>query len=223
MPSASGMTDRRAQRADQGLLMWVRAEADRVAEQFRHTGPRTAASINLAALLMVAIGASLWQPSFRMQRAPAPSAALAPAPRAVTIIGASPRGADCRDQTWPYIDRHCLNYGPPQTATAAPAAQTSGNAPAINPDLREPVAAAAPVQPAPPAPVQPATQSRVPYGHAQAPSTDDVSIADDPEELGPSEEELRAQAQAEARQRRRIRHRDTFGRHGHFWIGPFRF
>jgi hypothetical protein len=195
-----------------------------------------AATTNLAVLLLVTVGMSIWQPSFRLQRSAAPENPLAPAPTAVKMIDAAPRGIECREQTWPYIDRRCLNYGKAQQETMTPAQQpqtavavkpeTSGHAPAtMPPSPRTQDALGSPVAPAA---IEAAPQAVPQNGRAAAeqplaPSTDDVQVADeDPVEYAPTEEELRAQARAEARQRRRARHHDFF-RHGHFWIGPFRF
>jgi hypothetical protein len=203
-------------------LAWMRAQTLHVASQIRHVGPKGAATANLVALLLVTIGMPLWQPSFGMSRDSGPVQPLAPAPAAVKMIDAAPRGVDCREQTWPYIDRHCLNYGKaqpeiaaqgqPQSATA-PKPETSGHAPSnVQPPVQQTrIAPAAPVDAAPP---------RMDRSTSE-PSTDDVRVADDePVEYAPTEEELRAQARAEARQRRRARHHRG---HGHFWIGPFRF
>jgi hypothetical protein len=225
MPSASRMS--RSSVANAGV--WARAQARQVADQCRHVSPKGAATTNLVVLLLMTVGVSVWQPSFQLRRPAAADNPLAPAPTAVKMIDAAPRGADCREQTWPYIDKSCLNYGKAETTTppqpqAGIAAKpvTTGRAPAsIPPRIQEMQAAPAvpaAIDAAPPAPPQASRATA-----AEQPSTDDVQVADDdPAEYAPTEEELRAQARAEARQRSRARHRDFF-RHGHFWIGPFRF
>lgn len=139
------------------------------------------------------------------------------------MIDAAPRGAECREQTWPYIDRRCLNYGKAQPQTAAVKPETSGHAPANalpQPRIQETrIVPAAPARiDTPPAALQ--QNGRDNAGQPALPSADDVSVADnEPVEYAPTEEELQAQARAEARQRRKARQRN----HGHFWIGPFRF
>jgi hypothetical protein len=199
-----------------GVAAWIRGQFDYVGEHLRHVGPRTAATGNLTALIGIAFVISVWQPSFRMSRTGEPARPLAPAPLAVKMIDAAPRAAECREQTWPYIDRRCLNYGEAQPEVIKPALpslpqpETSGHSQAAAPDLR-----VVPQQ-APAMQATPQHERAVPT--APVTSTDDVRIAEEPEEFAPTEEELRAQARAEARQRRKARHRGH-----HFWIGPFRF
>jgi hypothetical protein len=174
--------------------------------------------------LLVTVGMSLWQPSFGMRRESGPLHPLAPAPTAVKMIDAAPRGVECREQTWPYIDQRCLSYGKAQPDNAAqaqprtaiaPKPETSGHAPANN--VQQP---SVETRIAPAATQVPSAHEPAAVGQPVESSTDDVRVADEePAEYTPTEEELRAQARAEARQRRRARHRS----HGHFWIGPFRF
>jgi hypothetical protein len=213
------------------LEAWVRAQAGQISDHFRHLTPKSAATANLVILLLITAGLSLWQPPFQPKPPVRVEKPLAPAPTAVKMIDAAPRASECREQTWPYLDRHCLNYGKAQPDTpvaATPRAveakpETSGRAPVTlhAPPIQETrIAPATPPVAAPPVPAQP----NHPVAEQPMPSTDDVRVADDdePVEYVPTEEELRAQARAEARQRRRARHRDFF-RHGHFSIGPFRF
>lgn len=202
---------------------WLRAQGSSAAGHMRSASERSAASINLAGLLFVALTAAIWQPDLRLvSRAAEEARPLAAPPAAVTIIGATPRGKECSEQTWPYIERRCLSYAAPGANTemkfAAPAA--SGNAPAQGPDAR---VAAPPVNDAPVAQPSPQTQKPSAADRRAEPSTDDVSVMDDADEYQPlTEEEVRAIARAEARERRRMMRQDFF-RHGHFQIGPFRF
>lgn len=78
---------------------WLRAQTSHVAEHFRHVSPKSAATANLVLLLLVTVGVALWQPSFRLQRAASPENPLTPAPAAVKMIDAAPRGSECREQT----------------------------------------------------------------------------------------------------------------------------
>lgn len=184
--------------------MWLRAQTAHVADHLVRLSPRNAATFNIGSLLIAIIAMSLWQPNFRFERVQSPAAPLAPAPSAsVKMIDAAPRGSECHEQTWPYIDRNCLNYGSAKTeAEAAPVAQL-------------------PVQPVV-TPPEPAAQSSTERAalNDQSFAAVDAELTGETEEMVPAktEEELRAEAKAEARQRRRERRH-----HGHFWIGPFRF
>ncbi len=81
---------------------------------------RRMASFNLAAILAVTFSAAVWQPDLRLPAHSHESARpLTAAPAAVTIIDAAPRGRECGEQTWPYIERRCLSYAPPRAASAA--------------------------------------------------------------------------------------------------------
>ena len=42
------------------------------------------------------------------------------APASIKFIGATPRGASCEDQVWPYIERHCLRGALDKASSAGP-------------------------------------------------------------------------------------------------------
>lgn len=87
---------------------------------WRRRRARGMTSFNLAAILAVTFSAAVWQPDLRGSAHSQESARpLAAAPAAVTIIDAAPRGRECGEQTWPYIERRCLSYAPPQAKSAA--------------------------------------------------------------------------------------------------------
>ena len=76
------------------------------------TDPRAATSVvigcmTLALALMVTL--LLTPPVHRAPTKPAEQVAPPPAADQVTIVAAPPRpDVPCAEQTWPYIDRHCL-------------------------------------------------------------------------------------------------------------------
>jgi hypothetical protein len=66
-------------------------------------------------------------PAATAKKVPAPALANAEDAAAVKMIGATPRGENCADQVWPYIERRCL-------ARAADKPQTNPAATSIAPD-----------------------------------------------------------------------------------------
>lgn len=204
------------------IAAWFKGQASDLLHHMRSASGRSAASINLGALLVVTVTAAIWQPDLRWRsRSTEQTKPLAAAPAAVKIVGATPRGKECSEQTWPYIERQCLSYAsagantdmtfPPAPSTATPVNAPDARVAAVPPASNPPVARQVAPETAQPAP-----------GVQSAASTGDAGIADDADDYQPmTEEEVRAMARAEARHRRMMR--TDFFRHGHFHLGPFRF
>lgn len=90
----------------------------------RGVDPESIATINFVGTVAVAMVAIWMVPSFRFDHeSRAKDLPLAPPPAAVKIIDASPRGPECGQQTWPYIDRHCLTYATGDTSAKETAAK----------------------------------------------------------------------------------------------------
>lgn len=192
---------------DRGALVWLRTQVSIAADHLAQVNAKSAATFNMILIFTVVIAASLWHPDLRSQPVQTSAAPLAPAPTAVKLIDAAPRGPECREQTWPYFDRNCLNYGAPQAETAARAPEAQKNVvPVVQ--SAQPVVSRK-VQPATqPAPaMQPQAAARqVDASDRSAPSSYDNPTADE-EDFSLTEEQIRAQARAQSQQRRALRHR----------------
>ncbi len=180
--------------------------------------PQTAASVHLGLLILVLVGSlSSSGPLLRAPRMDRPVMPLAPAPQAVTIIDATPRGTRCEEQTWPYFTRECLNYARGEQAP-----------PIVSPVPRDNAAGTA-EKPAREQPLSPQIDhpavSGFDAGEGHAMTNNDT--AETPG-YGSTEDEAE-QAQPEMRParpegRRRARgSRSLFGPHRGFAFGPFRF
>jgi hypothetical protein len=113
----------------------------------RSTDPRVPASITLLGAVIAAAMLFLptRQPAANLPQTASVGPAKGVAPP-VKIIGAAPRGEECADQVWPYIEPRCLTRAPnaksASIATDQPAAThaTTGTAP---PERTSPVERAA--------------------------------------------------------------------------------
>lgn len=210
MPSASGLFHSIAHRS-----AWSGASP---AAASRAPHPQTAASVRLGLLILVLVG-SLWSsgPLLRAPRMERPVMPLAPAPQAVTIIDATPRGTRCEEQTWPYFTRECLSYARGEQASPIASSVPRDNAagPAEKPAREQPLS---------PQIDHPAV-SGLDAGENHAMTDNDAaetpgygSAEDEAEQAQP---EMRA-ARPDGRRRARGPH-SPFGPHRGFAFGPFRF